>query len=449
MKEDYFGPKTDLPKPTPEDVGEIVGDSDQFKDLARQSRAYLSSKELGGLAKKIEKKEVSWLDKLTPADRSRVEILLKEKVAEREEIVEQVGKNYGKKALLDFDNFLSALRSGSLDLVKGDLVGETVARRALLIGDFSYAKDLEELIDELLKKREIVEDGKVFNSWQLAEMIDHGQIDDLPKFQNLRITVSNFLEPVEDYPASHDQNTREPDNVGDEWKEGTAYDPESGIESPGESERSLSDVIRDLKGSLSRFSTPSVENPLANWPEISLPGVEEFLRKNISPVEFEGKVARPNQLDWQILGRTSLKKTESGVYTISDDVYDGNFEQAEIFVPDLRVFVGRPVWEVAMYVSKTFSQDYYIPGLVYSKWLYEQKEAEVSLLGNQAKKIKKQIQGKPCQFFGSVVGCPGSEAGGWGVPGLAWIGSHKFFYDQRLDRPWTRDDNTILLVKRK
>jgi len=221
MKEDYFGPRGEIPKLTPEDVEEVIRGSDQFGDVIEQSKFNLSRKEIGGLSKKIEQKPVSWLDKLTARDRARVEEVVKEKLAEREEISEQVGKEYSGKFLLEFDKFLNALRVGSLDKVTDNFVSWEVVRQTLLIGDFSYARNLGEIIREVWLKEKIIENGRIYTGEEIIKIIADDRIDDLPKFQNLRLAITNLLDPSKDYSTNHSRDLEEPEDSGDEWKRGT------------------------------------------------------------------------------------------------------------------------------------------------------------------------------------------------------------------------------------
>ena len=440
MKEDYFGPRGEISRPT----------EDDFSDISEQNKGYLSPEELGGLPRRIEKKPINWMDKLTENDRARVEEILKDKIAEREEKAEQVGKNYGKKILLDFDKLLSALRVGNLDRAAGNIADQEVVRQALLIGNFSYARSLGEVVKEVWLKEKIVENGRVYTEGEIIKMIADNQIDDLPKFQNLRITVANFLEPYKDYPAGRNDSLNDPDNLGDEWKEGTVYDEKYREQNDEEIKRDSRGVVdnpRSLNNYSEAFPTNASESPLDRFPDISLPGIEKLLRENVEGDEFRGKIASPNQLDWPTLAQDGEWGQIYGEYTIGNEVYGSDFDQAEVFIPDLSFLVGEPFWRVAIYVTKTFGQDYYLPGLIYSRWLLGQVNARLLPINDHLEQIKKQIFGKSCQFFGSVLRNPKADC--WSVPYLRFLDGGGFFWDKKLDYLWTEKDCAILLKKPK
>lgn len=149
----------------------------------------------------------------------------------------------------------------------------------------------------------------------------------------------------------------------------------------------------------------------------------------------EAIIVAPRSQDYRALSE-STDATEFGKYTLNPETQGLDFEHLKVYVPDLSAFANKPLHEVMQYVVDTYSARYYIPGIEYWKWLYENPG-----------KNPQGVDIKDSNYYflpGSVLR---GHGGHWSVPGARWDGSEWDRIADWLAGGWNAGFRVVLLEK--
>lgn len=149
----------------------------------------------------------------------------------------------------------------------------------------------------------------------------------------------------------------------------------------------------------------------------------------------EAIIVAPRSQDYRALSE-STDATEFGKYTLNPETQGLDFEHLKAYVPDLSAFTGKPLHEVMQHVIDTYGAQYYVPGIEYWKWLYENP-------GKNPPGVDIK-DGKYHFFPGSVLRDPGGD---WRVPDADWDGSKWRRVADWLTGDWDADCCVVLLEK--
>ena len=211
-------------------------------------------------------------------------------------------------------------------------------------------------------------------------------------------------------------------------KDGLFDDQEGEPEGSGEARKtamqkkltSMVDRAKKLKDTLdSKEPLPQAESldPESLKDEFS-PFLQQTWKKwSISDENIKNAIIQPIVIDPQTedyqTRKADIDASKFGEFTVNPDTQSLDFEnipEAKIFIPDLSSLNGKPLSEVADYITANFSNKYKIPGIEYWKYILE----------NPDKAPAKLKDGNYYFEFGSLVRGSG---GHWGVPCVSWDGS--------------------------
>lgn len=149
----------------------------------------------------------------------------------------------------------------------------------------------------------------------------------------------------------------------------------------------------------------------------------------------EAILIRPGTQDYEALSE-STEPTEFGRYTLNPETQGLDFEKHKAFVPDLSAWNDKPLHEVVRYVMDTYGDRYYVPGIEYWKWLYENP-------GKNPPGVDLK-DGKWYFLPGSVLR---NRDGRWSVPCADWSRSELHRGEDWLTSGWSSYYRVVLLEK--
>ena len=168
-----------------------------------------------------------------------------------------------------------------------------------------------------------------------------------------------------------------------------------------------------------------------------------WYQADASKAKQEAVLTPPDSQDFKALSQEPKKEAEFGKYTLNPETQGLDFEQLTTFVPDLSQFEAQqgnpnkpaaPLHEVMKYVLDTYGDKYYIPGIEYWKWLYENPD-----------KIPLNLKDGNYYFFpGSVLR---GHDGDWYVPYAIWSGSTWYRDAIWLTNDWFSIYRVVLLER--
>ena len=131
---------------------------------------------------------------------------------------------------------------------------------------------------------------------------------------------------------------------------------------------------------------------------------------------------------------TDIDNTKAGQYTLNPETQNLDFETAKVFVPDLSAFNGKKLSEVAEHLIATYSAKYYLPGIEYWQWLYNNPDESPAELKD----------GNYQFFYGSTLR---HLDGHWLVLFVRWYGSSWSRNGHRLGGSWYSNYRVVLLER--
>ena len=146
------------------------------------------------------------------------------------------------------------------------------------------------------------------------------------------------------------------------------------------------------------------------------------------------EIISPNNLDWE-KRKQDIDASRFGEYTLNPDTQNLSFDRIKIKVEKLPDNLnGKPIAEIAEYITSTYSNRYYIPGLEFWKYILE----------NPSQAPDSLKDGNYHFFFGSVLR---SSYGHWSVPYASWAGSGFYCNALWLSHDWYSSFRVVLLEK--
>jgi len=210
---------------------------------------------------------------------------------------------------------------------------------------------------------------------------------------------------------------------------------------------SKEDGLPVFKPYKSKTSSGKIEEKMAM-------GQEDFLKdtfkkwgasdETISEVKFKPELKDPKKVKPKEWGKMKddIDTDKLGEYTLNPEMTsltEADFErlakEGKVRVETLPdKFNGKPLYEVAQYIMKTYGAKYHIPGIEYWQWL----------LANPDKSPAGLMDGNYHFFFGSTLRDPD---GHWCVPSVDWRGSGWFRDAGWLDSGWGSSCRVVLLER--
>jgi len=151
----------------------------------------------------------------------------------------------------------------------------------------------------------------------------------------------------------------------------------------------------------------------------------------------------PTTKDYPALEK-DIDTTKAGEYTLNPETQTLDFETATVFIPDLSVFNGQKLSEVAEHLISTYSDKYYLPGIEYWQWLCEHKNLADLPAGKEFETLKTNLKDNYCFLFGSTLR---NSDGHWSVPCVSWDGSKWRRDADWLDNRWSSHSRVVLLER--
>ena len=140
------------------------------------------------------------------------------------------------------------------------------------------------------------------------------------------------------------------------------------------------------------------------------------------------ELKNPKHLNYE-----EMSKERSGLETkiLNPDMLNINLENAKTFIPDLKQFNGKPVYEVMKYITETYGDKYTLPGLEYRDFIIKNPD-----------KFPQLKDGNYYFLPGSVFR---DSHGAWCMPCSNWNGDEFYRLHDWLDDVWTSNYRLVLL----
>jgi len=205
----------------------------------------------------------------------------------------------------------------------------------------------------------------------------------------------------------------------------------------------LSDLKRRLDKTFGKENPVDAEKLTQTNEQFMTDTFTSWYQADASKAKQEAVLTPPDSQDFKALSQEPKKEAEFGKYTLNPETQGLDFEQLTTFVPDLSQFEAQqgnpnkpaaPLHEVMKYVLDTYGDKYYIPGIEYWKWLYENPD-----------KIPLNLKDGNYYFFpGSVLR---GHDGDWYVPYAIWSGSTWYRDAIWLTNDWFSIYRVVLLER--
>jgi len=143
----------------------------------------------------------------------------------------------------------------------------------------------------------------------------------------------------------------------------------------------------------------------------------------------------PLDMPWARMA-VDINPKKVGQYTVNPEVPD-DFSSKRIHVlsgGEIDFFVGRPLFEVAVFVAVRYGDTYIIPDVKYWQWVRQNPNLAPDILKD----------GNWSHFFGSLI-C--GLVGDWRVPFVYRVGSRFGRNGRWLGSQWRSIDRVVLLEK--
>lgn len=155
-----------------------------FSDILRQAEFYVdkNNNDNEGDLSKPEKIEDNF-DFLVADNLSELYKLIKDK----EPIIDSSGNQYSA------DEILALIQSGHLESITRKNNLREAARKCLLQQEFRFAHNLEEVYEELRRRKTISGTVGIYTAEEIINLIENRQLNKIPRTNGLRVTVRALL----------------------------------------------------------------------------------------------------------------------------------------------------------------------------------------------------------------------------------------------------------------